>query len=45
MHSQKEQNLKPILMGNMRNIDRIEFWYDTKDAANRKAEVEVWGRQ
>jgi hypothetical protein len=33
------------LKGNKRNIDRIEFWYDTKDAANRKAEVEVLGRK
>jgi len=33
------------LKGNKRNIDRIEFWYDTKNAANRKAEVQVWGRK
>ncbi|HEY5750463.1 MAG TPA: hypothetical protein VIU12_30580 [Chryseolinea sp.] len=40
----KDSNSRVIdLKGNKRNIDRIEFWYDTKDAANRKAEV--WGRR
>jgi hypothetical protein len=33
------------LKGNKRFIERIEFWYDTKNAANRKAEVQVWGRK
>ncbi|HEY9008809.1 DUF2541 family protein [Ohtaekwangia sp.] len=33
------------LKGNKRFIDKIEFWYDTKNAANRKAEVIVWGRK
>lgn len=42
----KDSNSRVIdLKGNKRNIERIEFWYDTKDAANRKAEVEVWGRK
>lgn len=42
----KNSNSRVIdLKGNKRFIDRIEFWYDTKNAANRKAEVQVWARK
>lgn len=33
------------LKGNKRFIDKIEFWYDTKNLAREKAEIEVWGRR
>jgi hypothetical protein len=33
------------LKGNKRFIERIEFWYDTKDIADRKALIVVWGRK
>ncbi len=29
---------------NRRIIDKVVFWYDTKDFANGKAIVELWGR-
>lgn len=32
------------LPGNKRVIKKIVFWYDTKNIANRKGIVEVWGR-
>lgn len=32
------------LPGNNRVITKVVFWYDTKNAANRRAEVELWGR-
>ena len=32
------------LPGNRRIIDKVVFWYDTKDFANSKAIVELWGR-
>lgn len=33
------------LQGNKRSIEKITFWYDTKNSADKKAVVEVWGRQ
>src|SRR5687767_6150205 len=33
------------LKGNKRFIERIEFWYDSKNAQLRKATVTVWGRK
>jgi hypothetical protein len=33
------------LPGNKRVIKKIVFWYDTKNIANRKGMVEVWGRR
>lgn len=32
------------LSGNRRLIDKISFWYDTKDFSANKAVVVVWGR-
>ena len=32
------------LPGNNRIIDKVVFWYDTKNFASSKAEVELWGR-
>lgn len=32
------------LDGRGRFIEKIIFWYDTKNSENRKAVVEVWGR-
>ncbi len=32
------------LPGNKRVIKRAVFWYDTKDIAERKGVVELWGR-
>lgn len=32
------------LLGNVRSIEKITFWYDTKNSADKKAVVEVWGR-
>ena len=32
------------LNGGKRVIKKVVFWYDTKNLANRKAVVEVWGR-
>ncbi len=32
------------LPGNNRIIDKVVFWYDTKNFANSKAVVELWGR-
>lgn len=33
------------LNGNKRKIDKITFWYDTKNSADKKAVVEVWGKK
>jgi hypothetical protein len=32
------------LPGNNRVITKVVFWYDTKNRANRRAEVELWGK-
>lgn len=32
------------LPGNQRIIRKVVFWYDTKNLANRKAVVQLWGR-
>lgn len=32
------------LAGNRRVIQKVVFWYDTKNYANQKATVELWGR-
>ncbi len=32
------------LPGNNRVITKVVFWYDTKNRANRRAELELWGR-
>ena len=32
------------LPGNRRIIDKVVFWYDTKNFAGSKAVVELWGR-
>jgi len=32
------------LAGNMRNIDKVTFWYDTKNSSNDKSIVEVWAK-
>jgi hypothetical protein len=33
------------LYGNTRKIDKVTFWYDTKNSADKKAVVEVWGKK
>jgi hypothetical protein len=33
------------LYGNKRGIEKITFWYDTKNSADKKAVVEVWGKK
>lgn len=33
------------LKGNNRIIEKVTFWYDTKNASSRKAAVEVWGKK
>lgn len=33
------------LKGNDRIIEKVTFWYDTKNAASKKAVVEVWGKK
>lgn len=33
------------LYGNTRRIDKVTFWYDTKNTADKKAVVEVWGKK
>ena len=33
------------LKGNERVINRVVFWYDTKNFEGKKAEVELWGKQ
>ena len=32
------------LPGNKRIIDKVEFWYDTKNFASSRAVVELWGK-
>src|SRR5688572_27749918 len=32
------------LVGNKRLIEKVTFWYDTKNSNNNKAVVEVWGK-
>ncbi len=32
------------LVGNKRIIQKVVFWYDTKNIARRRAVVELWGR-
>jgi hypothetical protein len=33
------------LYGNKRSIEKVTFWYDTKNRADKKAVVEVWGKK
>lgn len=33
------------LKGNNRIIEKVTFWYDTKDKSPKKAVVEVWGKK
>jgi hypothetical protein len=33
------------LEGNKRIIEKVTFWYDTKNESNEKATVEVWARK
>lgn len=33
------------LKGNNRIIEKITFWYDTKNKSSQKATVEVWGKK
>ncbi len=33
------------LPGNKRIIQKVVFWYDTKNVADRKGVVELWGRK
>lgn len=33
------------LKGNKRIIDKVTFWYDTKNKSRQKAVVEVWGKK
>lgn len=33
------------LKGNNRIIEKVAFWYDTKNNASQKAIVEVWGKK
>lgn len=40
-NSEKTVDLK----GNDRIIEKVTFWYDTKNASSKKAVVEVWGRK
>lgn len=40
-NSEKTVDLK----GNNRIIEKITFWYDTKNASSRKAVIEAWGRK
>jgi Protein of unknown function (DUF2541) len=42
----KENDGKLIdLVGNKRLIEKVTFWYDTKNENNEKATVEVWARK
>jgi len=40
-NSEKTVDLK----GNNRIIEKITFWYDTKNASSKKAVIEAWGRK
>jgi hypothetical protein len=33
------------LNGNTRKIEKVTFWYDTKNSSDKKAVVEVWGKK
>jgi len=33
------------LIGNTRKIEKVTFWYDTKNSSDKKAVVEVWGKK
>lgn len=33
------------LKGNSRAIEKVTFWYDTKNSSDKKSIVEVWGRK
>jgi hypothetical protein len=33
------------LKGNDRVIEKVTFWYDTKNSSNQKATIEVWGKK
>ena len=33
------------LYGNTRQIEKLTFWYDTKNSSDKKAVVEVWGKK
>lgn len=33
------------LVGNKRVIEKITFWYDTKNSSKDKAVIEVWGKK
>lgn len=33
------------LQGNTRKIEKVTFWYDTKNSSDKKAVVEVWGKK
>ncbi len=33
------------LKGNSRAIEKVTFWYDTKNSGDHKSIVEVWGRK
>ncbi len=33
------------LKGNNRIIEKVSFWYDTKNKSSQKAVVEVWGKK
>lgn len=33
------------LKGNNRIIEKISFWYDTKNKSSKKAVIEVWGKK
>lgn len=32
------------LKGNSRSIEKVTFWYDTKNSSDNKSIVEVWGK-
>lgn len=33
------------LKGNSRAIEKVTFWYDTKNSADQKSTVEIWGKK
>jgi len=33
------------LKGNSRAIEKVTFWYDTKNSSDKKSIVEVWGKK
>jgi hypothetical protein len=32
------------LKGSNKQIEKVTFWYDTKDSSDKRSEVEVWGK-